>query len=752
MSKVDAVLHVQGKSIFLDDMDPPKDMHYAAVFTSPVAHGEIVDLNISAVKALPQVATVLTADDIPGQNQIGGIIQDEPLLAQNQVHYLGQPVTLVVARTQDAAREAVKSVQCKIDPLPVITDPRIAFEKGNLIAPSRAFLLGDVDSAFEKCDVIVEGIAESGAQEHFYLEPQIALAIPSEGPGLKLYSSTQAPTAVQRHTANVLNLAMNKVEVDVIRLGGGFGGKEDQATPWAAMAALGSYHTGKPVKLSLNRREDICFTGKRHPYSSDFRLGLSSAGKILAYEVQYFQNAGASADLSTAILERSLFHCTNTYAIPNVRATAASCRTNLPPFTAFRGFGAPQAMFVLESAIVKAADKLDLSPRTIQETNLIQDGDIFPYGMKSENTQAEPCWKKTEEKYDVKTLYSEVDEFNAAHSRHKKGIAMMPICFGISFTNTMLNQAGALVHIYTDGSVNISTGAVEMGQGVNQKIALIAAQSLGIDASRIRIDTTNTSRVVNTSPTAASSAADLNGMATKVACENIIQRLKKTAATILAVSGTEDVRIENDAAFHPDSTTEIPWEELVSEAYNTRTNLSAQAHYATPDIYFDRETEKGKPFAYHVFGTAVTTATLDCLTGTYTIDKVCSVHDAGKSLDFLVDRGQAEGGIVQGIGWMLMEQLDYDDQGVLLNNSSANYKVPDIQFVPESLEVQFLENTLNPKAIFNSKAIGEPPFMYGIGSYFAVLNAMQAYNKDSDPIFSAPLTPEKVFCFLHGVK
>ena len=752
MKNSDTTLHVQGKSIFIDDMAPPKELLHAVVFTSPQARGKIKDLDITEALDQADVVAIFTADDIPGENQIGGIIQDEALLAQGEVHFIGQPIAVIIGRTIDAARAALKSIKCEIDPLPVLTEARQAFAEGSLIAPSRTFSLGDTEAVWGKCDVVVEGSADSGAQEHFYLEPQIAMALPTEGSGIKLYSSTQAPTAVQRHTATVLNLAMHQIEVDVLRLGGGFGGKEDQATPWAAMAALGALLTGKPVKLALDRLEDIHATGKRHPYTSDYKIGLDKTGGILAYEVNYFQNAGAAADLSTAILERSLFHCTNSYSIPNVKATASSCRTNLPPFTAFRGFGAPQAMFVLECAIVQASEKLGLAPREIQKKNLISENDIFPYGMKNLNSQAKVCWDTVEERYKVDSLVAEIDQFNAVNSRYKRGIAMMPVCFGISFTNTMLNQAGALVHIYTDGSVSVSTGAVEMGQGVNRKMALIAGRSLGLDLNRIRVDTANTGRVANTSPTAASSAADLNGMATKLACDMLVQRLQPVAAKLLQLQNLEKVVIQNGEASHPESSQKIPWDDLIQEAYANRINLSAQAHYATPDIYFDREKEKGKPFVYHVFGTAVTTATLDCLTGTYTIDLVSIVHDAGKSLDPLVDLGQTEGGLVQGIGWMLIEQANYDEKGVLLNNSSANYKLPDIHFVPKIIDVHFLEDTLNPKAIFNSKAIGEPPFMYGIGSYFAVLDAMRAYRKDIEPVFSAPLTPEKVFCYLHDIK
>jgi len=643
---------------------------------------------------------------------------------------------VTVADTPRRAREAAQAIVVEYDQLPGVFDPRQAAAAGSLIVPSRTFSIGNVDDAWSSCEVVVEGRAESGGQEHLYLETQAALVVPQEGRRLRIVSSTQAPTAVQRIVARVLGLSMNDLEIDVARLGGAFGGKEDQATPWAAIAALAASILRRPVRIALTRGEDMRMTGKRHPYSSDFKIGLDGEGRILAYEATYFQNAGAAADLSPAILERSLFHATGSYFVPNVRVTALSCRTNLPPFTAFRGFGAPQTMFVIESAIAKAGEIMGVPPKV-----------IFPYGQRAQEGNARRAFDEVLERYDVTSLENEVAEFNRSHALVKRGIAMMPVCFGISFTTTFLNQAAALVHVYTDGSVSVSTGAVEMGQGVNAKMLNVAAHSLGVDPERIIVETTNTLRVANTSPTAASSGADMNGRATKIACRSIIERLRMVAAEVLDTT-VDRITVDDDRVMVDGKISQLKWERLVSEAYLRRVSLSAQAHYATPKIHFDRETEKGEPFAYHTYGSAVVEATVDCLRGTYTIDRVGIVHDAGRSLNPLVDMGQLEGGLVQGIGWMTVEELLFAE-GRNLTDTLSTYKIPDILGIPE-IEGHFLEDADNPNAVMHSKAIGEPPFMYGIGAYFAILDAMRAFRPDRKTFFHAPMTPERVLMFLHG--
>jgi xanthine dehydrogenase large subunit len=750
MKNIDSYTHLRGESVYLDDIPLLHGTLFGAVYDSPLAHGNIKNLDLSDAMRSEGVVRIFTCKDIPGDNQIGGIVRDEPLLAEDTVHFCGMPIAFVVAYSEDAARAAVKKIRIDIDPLPVITDPREAQLKGELIIPPRTFQLGDTQAAWSQCDYIFEGVAENNGQEHLYIETQGAYSFLTENKNIKIYSSTQGPTAVQRHCSNVLGISMNRIEVDVTRLGGGFGGKEDQATPWAVLCALASYHLNKPVKYSMHRMDDMRMTGKRHPYSSDFKIGLDRDLKILAYEATFYQNAGATADLSPAVMERTLFHCTNAYYVPNVKATAYSCRTHLPSNTAFRGFGGPQGMFVIEAAIAKAAEELKITAAEIQEKNLIRTGDEFPYGQKAESEAAE-TWNKAEEVYQIGQLKKEVAGFNAQNKLFKKGWAMMPVCFGISFTKTFMNQARALVHVYTDGSVNISTGAVEMGQGVNTKMLQVAAQTFSIDPARIKILTTSTFRIANTSPSAASATADLNGQATLIACTNILDRLKKVAAEELQVE-VDAIEIKNEKVFAHQKETSLSWNQLVMATYVKRISLSEHAHYTPPGIHFDSAVEKGHPFAYHVYGTAFITVTVDCLRGIYEFDSVKLVHDFGTSMSPIVDRGQIEGGLVQGIGWMTMEELIYDKEGRLRSNALSTYKVPDVYSVPKEILIRALETSRHNLAIFRSKAVGEPPLMYGIGAFFALRNAIRAFNPNAPVPFTAPMTPEKVLMNLYAAK
>lgn len=748
MKDYDIIHHVRGESQFIDDINVPHGTLYASVFYSPLAHGKIKKLDFDYAQSMKGVKRIFTYKDISGENEIGGIVHDEPLLAENEVHFIGMPIAIVVAESKLIAREAAKNIKVDIDPLPVITDPREAFKKGLLIVPQKVFASGSTDNAWKDCDVIVDGECESGGQEHLYLETQGAFAFPVEGGGIKIVSSTQGPTAVQRVASKVLGIPMHKVEVEVLRLGGGFGGKEDQASPWAAMAALASMQLNRPVKLILPRHEDMVMTGKRNPYSSDFKIGLTKEGKILAYEVTFFQNAGSSADLSPAVLDRTLFHCTNSYFIPNVKAIGYCCKTNLPSNTAFRGFGGPQGMFVIECAIYKAAEKMGIDPSEIQKKNLFKDEDEFHYGQKISNARAHDCWDLAEKKFHPEIIRERISEFNLRNKNFKKGFACMPICFGISFTTTRMNQANALVNIYTDGSISFSTAAVEMGQGVNAKIKEVVSRVFQIDHNRIKTETTNTARSANTSPTAASAGADLNCNAVYNACNMILERLKKSALEELKENDISKIEIKNEYVYYNEEKTDLCWDDLIDKTFSKRISLSAYAHYATPGIYFDRDTNKGHPFRYHVYGTAIIEATVDCMRGTYVIDSVKAVHDFGNSLNPIVDLGQAEGAIMQGIGWMTIEEVIYNSEGKLLSDLLSTYKVPDIHFAPKEMDIHFL-NEPNPVGIFNSKAIGEPPLMYGIGSYFAIMNAIRAFNPGKQFKFSSPITNEKVLINLY---
>jgi xanthine dehydrogenase large subunit len=606
--------------------------------------------------------------------------------------------------------------------------------------------MGNTATAWSQCDHIISGTSNTNGQEHLYLETQGAYAYIKEGGGIYVASSTQGPTAVQRMVARVLGIPMHQVEVDTLRIGGGFGGKEDQATPWAVMAALAAQHTQRPVKLVLSRLDDMRMTGKRHPYSSDSKIGLTNDLKILAYEVTHYQNAGASADLSPAIMERTLFHSTNAYFIPNVVATAFSCKTNLPPNTAFRGFGGPQGKFVIEAAITKAAETIGVSADAIQKANLLKDGDEMPYGQIMQDTLARASWLEAEKCFDTAGINKRVDEFNKINPRYKKGFAIQPICFGISFTNTMMNHARALVHIYHDGSVVVSTGAVEMGQGVNTKLLQVAAQAFGISPERVKIESTNTLRIANTSPTAASAGADLNGKALQKACLLLKERL---AGVALKSLGCKEVTFKKDRIYEPGTENGLPWEQVVLLAFQQRVSLSEHAHYATPVIHFDKTTEKGHPFAYHVYGTALLEVTVDCLKGTYHFDRVQMVHASGNLMNRPVDLGQIEGGLVQGMGWMTMEEVLFNAEGKLLSNALSSYKVPDIYATPGEIVVHHLNADGPDLAIHKSKAVGEPPLMYGLGAYFAIRKAVRAFNPQAALAFDAPYTPEKVLMDLY---
>ncbi|HKR07331.1 MAG TPA: molybdopterin cofactor-binding domain-containing protein [Bacteroidia bacterium] len=748
MRNIDSATHTRGESIYVDDIPLIEGTLFAVAFDSVIAHGKIKNLDVSEAALVKGVERIFTFSDITGENQLGGIVPDEPLFAEEEVHFSGMPVALVVAESEEIARQAIKKIKVDIEKLPAITDPREAAKQNKLIIPPRTFQVGDTQSQWDKCEYIFEGIAESGGQEHLYIETQGAYALPLENGTIKIYSSTQGPTAVQRCTARVLGVPMHKIEVEVTRLGGGFGGKEDQANTWASMAALAVHHLNRPVKCVLSRMEDMRMTGKRHPYSSDFKIGLSKDLKILAYEVIFFQNAGAAADLSPAVMERTLFHANNTYFIPNLKATAFSCKTNLPPNTAFRGFGGPQGMFVIEAAIAKAAEKLNISASKIQQKNLLQNGDAFHYGQIAQGCEAQSCWQAADKLYDIEKIKKIVDDFNAENRFIKKGFAAMPICFGISFTKTHMNSARALVHVYSDGSIGVSTGAVEMGQGVNTKMLQVAAAVFSVSPQKIKIERTNTTRVANTSPSAASSTADLNGKATELACHSILLRMKKRAAVELNAD-ENNIQIKDECVFVKEKKSELTWNKLVMSCYLNRDSLSEHSHYATPEIYFDLTKEKGHPFAYHVYGTAFITVTVDCIRGIYEFDSVKVVHDFGRSMSTSIDGGQTEGGIVQGIGWMTMEELIYNSDGKLLSNALSTYKVPDIYSVPKELLIHALDTPGSERAIFHSKAVGEPPLMYGIGAYFAIRNAVKFFNPKSEIEFSAPFTPEKVLMSLY---
>ncbi len=721
MTRPDLALLVQGRALFTGDLPLPSGCLHALPATSPHAHARFTRVETAAALAEPGVVAVLTAADIPGTNEIGNVVHDEPLLAVAEVHCVGHPFALVVAESADAAWRASRLVGADWEELPATLEARAAAAVGGLIQPPRTFASGDVDAAWATCATVVEGSVSLGSAEHVYLETQCALAVPTQAGGLLVHSGTQSPSVVQAAVARVTGLPMNAVEVDVERLGGGFGGKEDQATLWACLAALAARGLGCAVRVWPDRADDMRITGKRHPYSADFRLGLDAEGRFVAYQATFYQDAGCTTDLSPAILDRSLFHATNAYAIGNVRVTGISCRTNLPSNTAFRGFGAPQGIFVIEAAIRLAARALGVRPDELQAANLLADGDVLHYGQVVRRARARQTWAELVALRDLSTARAEIDAWNAANPRLRRGMAVVPVCFGIAFTATLLNQAEALVHVYRDGTVLVTTGAVEMGQGVHGKIRTVVARTLGIAEEGVAVASSNTSRVANVSATAASTGADLNGAAAREACLAILAGLD----------------------------TDGTWLERVQAAYAQRTALSALAHYATPGLAFDQATGKGSPFRYHVFGAALVEAEVDTLLGTGRIQRVTLVHDLGESLDELTDRGQIEGALVQGIGWMTTEEIRHDAHGRLVSDTLATYKVPDLPAAPE-IEVNLL-SVPNPEGLLHGKAVGEPPLVYGLGAFFALQDAIASHTPAAADAFTTPLTPERIFGLLHGV-
>jgi xanthine dehydrogenase large subunit len=720
------------------------------VFGSAIAHGKLLSLNLDKAKAYPGVQAVLTHGDIPGDPFIGALSQDEAVLAKDEVRFHGQPIALILADTQEAAREAVKLCSATFEELPVITCPRVAFAQGELLQETRVFEKGAVDDVWASCEHVVEGAIDLGGQEHLYLETNRARAIPREDDQMQVFSSTQSPTAVQKSVAQVLDLPMHKVEVDVKRLGGGFGGKEDQATHWACMVAIAAKLLDRPIQIVLSRPDDMRMTGKRHPYKQDFKIGLNAEGKILAYEVTHFQNGGAYMDLSAPVLERTVLHSTNAYALPNVRIRAACCRTNLPPNTAYRGFGGPQGMFPLEVAIEKAAVAMDVSPEWIQARNLIHDGYVFHYGQELEACNMQRTWDEAMERYDVDGMRGRIERFNAENPYKKKGFAVMPVCFGISFTKTFLNQGSSLVHVYTDGSVSVTTGGIEMGQGVSSNMVAICAKVFGISSDRVRWTSTNTTRIANISPSAASATSDLNGNATIIACREIFSGMQGAAAKELGCA-PEAISIQDGIVHQNGEATELTWEGLVLKSYFSRVQLMAHGFYAPPNIHYDPVKGYGRPFHYYTYGTCLVEATVDCVRGTYKLDASRIVHDLGRSIIPVVDQGQIEGGLAQGIGWVTLEELAYNDEGRLTSQALSTYKAPDAEFMPEEMDLKLLENVENPGGPLGSKAVGEPPFMYGMAAFFAIRRAIDSFSSlhKFEKEVRCPVTPERVLLSLY---
>ena len=742
-----APLHVSGRARYVDDIPVPAGTLEAYIAQSDIAHGRIVRLDLSAVRAAPGVVDVLTARDIPGRNNVGPVLADDPVFADGEVHFMGQPVFAVIARDIAAARAAASRAVIEYERLPAILTVDEALAAKSYVLEPAEMRRGDAASALKAARHRLEGRIYIGGQDHFYLEGQVALAIPGDGGDMLVHSSTQHPSEVQHLVAGVLGLADHAVTVEVRRMGGGFGGKETQPALFAAIAALGAWRTGCAVKLRLDRDDDMIMTGKRHDFRIDYDVGFDDTGRIVALELMQAARCGYSADLSGAIADRAMFHADNAYYLENVHITSYRCRTNTVSNTAFRGFGGPQGMVGMERIIDHIARHLNLDPLTVRRRNFYdRDGrDITPYGMRVRDNVIRRIVDELAERAGYERRRKEVEGFNAASPVIKRGLALTPVKFGISFTTTHLNQAGALLHLYADGSLHLNHGGTEMGQGLFTKVAQIVAEELQVDIGRIRITATNTGKVPNTSATAASSGSDLNGKAAQNAARKIKGRLIDFAARHFGCTA-EQVRFLPNRVVAGNHA--VSFDELANLAYLARVPLSATGFYRTPKIHYDRKAARGRPFYYFAYGAAISEVEIDTLTGENRVRRVDILHDVGRSLNPALDRGQIEGGFIQGMGWLTMEELCWSDDGRLLTHAPSTYKIPACGDRPDILNIDLLDNENSENAVHRSKAVGEPPLMLAISVLSALNDAVAAANPKA-PLLDAPATPERILMTLN---
>lgn len=748
-----SALHVAGQAVYIDDIAVDQRLLHGYVFYSPIAHANIVQFDIDKAKKYPGVFAILSAQDIPGENQMGPVVHDQPALANGKVTCIGEAIFLIAAKTEEIAREAAKLIEIEFEPLPAILTFEDAIKNKSLLQEPRKIEIGDIKKAFAESDFIIEDTLTTGAQEHWYLETQACLCIPGEENEITAHSSTQNPNETQAIISEVLGIDKNEVEVICRRMGGAFGGKETEANHVAAWTALLCKATGRPVKIKLSRDDDQIITGKRHPFLIKYKAGFSREGKIIALDAELNSNAGNATDLSMAILERAMLHAENAYFIPNARIIGKAYRTNLPSNTAYRGFGGPQGMAMIEHILDKIARKLKKEPLEIRQKNFYNEqNNLTPYGQIVENNKIPEIYAHLISKSGYEDLRKQTNEFNAKNKYSRQGLALTPVKFGISFTTSFLNQAGALVNIYDDGSVLVNQGGTEMGQGLYTKIRQIAALELGINLAKVKVNATTTSKIPNTSPTAASSGTDLNGMAVKDAIEKLKRRIAKVVCEWFnqnlkgKESIAENLVFENNIILDSKNPRRMmPFEKAIPIVRMKQESLSATGYYRTPDIHFNRATGTGKPFHYFAFGMAVSQIEIDLLTGMHKILKTYIVHDVGNSINPNIDKGQIEGGFIQGLGWVTTEECKYDNTGKLLNYSPDTYKIPSISDIPDVFEVDLLPNAPNPNTIRQSKAVGEPPFMLAISVWMAIRDALSSVcDHTEDVVVNIPATNEVI--------
>ena len=737
--------HVSGEAVYVDDrLEFPNQLHVYARM-SERAHARIVSIDTSPCYQIPGVAIAITAKDVPGQLDIGAVMPGDPLLADGKVEFIGQPVIAVAADSLETARKAAMAAIIEYEDLEPVLDVVEALHKKHFVLDSHTHKRGDSATALASAPRRLQGSLHIGGQEHFYLETQVSSVMPTEDGGMIVYTSTQNPTEVQKLVAEVLGVPMNKIVIDMRRMGGGFGGKETQAAGPACLCAVIAHLTGRPTKMRLPRMEDMTMTGKRHPFYVEYDVGFDDDGLLHGIEIDLAGNCGYSPDLSGSIVDRAMFHSDNAYYLGDATINGHRCKTNLASNTAYRGFGGPQGMVAIEEIMDAVARELGKDPLEVRKRNYYgkTERNVTHYYQTVEHNMLEEMTAELEASSDYAKRREDIRAFNAASPILKKGLALTPVKFGISFTASFLNQAGALVHVYTDGSIHLNHGGTEMGQGLNTKVAQVVAEVFQVDIERIQITATNTDKVPNTSPTAASSGADLNGKAAQNAAQTIKQRLVEFAARKWQIF-EEDVEFKNGQVRLRDHY--ISFEELIQQAYFGQVSLSSTGFYRTPKIYYDRSQARGRPFYYFAYGAACSEVIVDTLTGEYKMLRSDILHDVGASLNPAIDIGQVEGGFVQGLGWLTMEELVWNDKGKLMTNGPASYKIPAVADMPLDLRVKLVENRRNPEdTVFHSKAVGEPPFMLGISVWCAIKDAVASLaDYRAQPQIDAPATPERV--------
>lgn len=744
-----AHLHVTGEAVYTDDIAAPRGTLCAAIGYAPAAFATLKSFDLSAVTKAPGVIAVFTAKDVPGVNNYGGIVLDDPILATDVIEYHGQPVFMVVAETHLQARKAAKLASYDLDIKPPILTIDQALAAKSYVLPPVTVERGDTDAALARSLHRISGKTENGGQDHFYLEGMVSLATPLEDGEISVHCSTQHPTEVQHIVARAMALPDAKVRVECRRMGGGFGGKESQPALFASLCAMAAARLGQSVKLRLDRDDDMIITGKRHPFQFEYDIGFDDTGRIVGADLMLASDCGYSADLSGPVNARAICHVDNAYFLEHVRIRNFPCKTHKVSNTAFRGFGGPQGMFLIEHVMDEIAHVLGKDPLDIRSRNFygLTERNVTHYGQPVEDNILHDMVPELERRADYRARRVALREQNKASRIIKRGLALTPVKFGISFNATHLNQAGALINVYSDGSVIVNHGGTEMGQGLFTKIRQVVAEELGIDSARIRVSTTDTSKVPNTSATAASSGSDLNGMAAKDACRKLRDRLAEFAATKWNVSAGA-IRFRNDGvdADSNGAMLNMPFDELVHDAWFARVSLSAQGFYKTPKIHWNRDTFKGRPFFYFAYGAACAQVAIDTLTGEMKVERVDILHDVGSSLNPALDTGQIEGAFIQGVGWLTGEELKWNDKGVLTTHAPSTYKIPTAADIPETFNVWLVENSPNREdTIYRSKAVGEPPLMLAFSVHQAIRDAVSSIADYRDTAkLAAPATSEAI--------